>query len=99
MKADLPNQPQILEADHLVGLVCHLVDVSEQIVIVIIVIVIVIVNSPIMTMEEMCLKKTWEISTLIIIQNHDYYYEHNHHRHRNHYQKCAWDKKLGRHTF
>ena len=35
MKADLPNQPQIVEPDHLVCLIRHLVDVSEQIVIVI----------------------------------------------------------------
>ena len=40
MKADLPNQPEIVEADHLVCLVRHLVDVSEPIIIIIIAIVI-----------------------------------------------------------
>ena len=40
MKFHLPNQSQIVEADHLVCLVRHLVDVSEPIIIIIIAIVI-----------------------------------------------------------
>ena len=43
MKADLPNQPQIVEPDHLVCLIRHLVDVSEQIVIVISIAIVIIV--------------------------------------------------------
>ena len=46
MKFHLPNQSQIVEADHLVCLIRHLVDISEeekQIIIVIVVIVIIVV--------------------------------------------------------
>ena len=44
MKADLPNQPQIVEPDHLVCLIRHLVDVSEQIIIAIAIVIIMITN-------------------------------------------------------
>ena len=44
MKADLPNQPQIVEPDHLVCLIRHLVDVSEQIVIVISIAIVIMIT-------------------------------------------------------
>ena len=86
MNVYLPNQPQIVESDHLVCLIGHLVDVSEQVVVIIIIIVVLIIIKFIIVLvylltpsllpsAQLGLHRTWLVKMSLIKQMYMMYHD------------------------